>query len=203
MSPKLLLATRNPGKLREYSLLFQNAPFQLTTLDEEGIDLEVEEKGLTLQENAELKAAGYAIDSRFLVVADDSGPEVDALEGGPGPLSARYAGEGASDRERIMLLLSRLQGVPWEKRLAHFRCVIAIGSTSKIVGLCEGECPGVISFDSKGNQGFGYDPIFYLPELGRTMAELSLDEKNRVSHRGEAARKALQVLDRIWQETRR
>ena len=203
MSPKLLLATRNPGKLREYSLLFQNAPFQLTTLDEEGIDLEVEEKGLTLQENAELKAAGYAIDSRFLVVADDSGLEVDALEGGPGPLSARYAGEGASDRERIMLLLSRLQGVPWEKRLAHFRCVIAIGSTSKIVGLCEGECPGIISFELRGNQGFGYDPIFYLPELGMTMAELSLDEKNRLSHRGGAARKALQVLDRIWQETRR
>ena len=203
MIPKLLLATRNPGKLREYSLLFQNAPFQLTTLDEEGIDLEVEEKGRTLQENAELKAAGYAINSRLLVVADDSGLEVDALEGGPGPLSARYAGEGASDRERIMLLLSRLQGVPWEKRLARFRCVIAIGSTSKIVGLCEGECPGVIGFEPRGDQGFGYDPVFYLPELGKTMAELSLDEKNRVSHRGAAARKALQVLERIWQETRR
>ena len=203
MIPKLLLATRNPGKLREYSLLFQNAPFQLTTLDEEGIDLEVEEKGRTLQENAELKAAGYAINSRLLVVADDSGLEVDALEGGPGPLSARYAGEGASDRERIMLLLSRLQGVPWEKRLAHFRCVIAIGSASKVVGLCEGDCPGIIGFEPRGNQGFGYDPVFYLPELGKTMAELSLDEKNRVSHRGGAARKALQVLERIWQETRR
>ena len=203
MIPKLLLATRNPGKLREYSLLFQNAPFQLTTLDEEGIDLEVEEKGRTLQENAELKAAGYAINSRLLVVADDSGLEVDALEGGPGPLSARYAGEGASDRERIMLLLSRLQGVPWEKRLAHFRCVTAIGSASKVVGLCEGDCPGIIGFEPRGNQGFGYDPVFYLPELGKTMAELSLDEKNRVSHRGGAARKALQVLERIWQETRR
>jgi XTP/dITP diphosphohydrolase len=203
MIPKLLLATRNSGKLREYSLFFQNAPFRLTTLDEEGIDLEVEEKGRTLQENAELKAAGYAIDSRFLVVADDSGLEVDALGGAPGPLSARYAGEGASDRERIMLLLSRLQGVPWEKRLARFRCVIAIGSTSKIVGLCEGECPGVITFEPSGNQGFGYDPVFYLPELGKTMAELSLDEKNRVSHRGGAARKALQVLERLWQETGR
>jgi len=203
MIPKLLLATRNPGKLREYSLLFQNAPFQLTTLDEEGIDLEVEEKGRTLQENAELKAAGYAINGRLLVVADDSGLEVDALEGGPGPLSARYAGEGASDRERIMLLLSRLQGVPWEKRLAQFKCVIAIGSVSKVVGLCEGECPGIIGFEPRGNQGFGYDPVFYLPELGKTMAELSLDEKNRVSHRGGAARKALQVLERIWQETRR
>ncbi len=203
MIPKLLLATRNSGKLREYSLLFQNAPFRLTTLDEEGIDLEVEEKGRTLQENAELKAAGYAIDDRFLVVADDSGLEVDALGGAPGPLSARYAGEGASDRERIMLLLSRLQGVPWEKRLARFRCVIAIGFTSKIVGLCEGECPGVITFEPSGDRGFGYDPIFYLPELGRTMAELSLDKKNRVSHRGGAARKALQVLERIWQETGR
>jgi len=203
MIPKLLLATRNSGKLREYSLLLQNSPFQLTTLDEEGVDLEVEEKGRTLQENAELKAAGYAVDSRFLVVADDSGLEVDALGGGPGPLSARYAGEGASDRERIMLLLSRLQGVPWEKRSARFRCVIAIGSTSKIVGLCEGECPGVIGFEPRGNQGFGYDPVFYLPELGKTMAELSLDEKNRVSHRGGAARKALQVLERIWQETGR
>jgi len=198
--PKLLLATRNPAKVREYSFLFQDAPFQLTTLAEEGINMEVSEIGPTLEENARLKASAYAIDDRFIALADDSGLEVDALGGKPGSLSARYGGKDASDKEKITLLLSRLQGVPWERRSAHFRCVIAIASVSKIVGLCEGECHGVITFEPKGDQGFGYDPVFYLPELGKTMAELSIEEKNRVSHRGKTARKALQILEGMWRE---
>ena len=200
MIPKLLLATRNAGKAREYSLLLQRSPFELTTLDAEGIQEDVTESGKTLQENARLKAVGYAVDDRFLVMADDSGLEVDALGGAPGPLSARFGGKGASDRDKVDLLLSRLRGVPWEKRSARFRCVIAIASERKVIGLCEGVCEGIISFEAEGDQGFGYDPVFYLPELDRTMAELTLEEKNKVSHRAKAAEKAVRVLKRIRQE---
>jgi XTP/dITP diphosphohydrolase len=195
VSPKLLLATRNLGKVREYSSLFQGARFQLTTLAEEGINTEVGETGHTLEENARLKATAYTAGDRFLVIADDSGLEVDVLGGEPGLLSARYGGKDTSDREKIALLLSRLQGMPWEKRSARFRCVIAIALGSRPIRLCEGECSGIIAFEPKGDHGFGYDPVFYLPELGRTMAELSLEEKNRISHRGKAAQKALQFLE--------
>jgi len=201
VSPKFLLATRNPAKVREYSSLFQDAPFQLTTLAEEGINMEVSETGHTLEENARLKATAYATGEGSLVIADDSGLEVDALGGEPGSLSARYGGEDTSDKEKITLLLSRLQGVPWEKRSARFRCVIAIALSSSVVGLCEGECSGIIAFEPRGDHGFGYDPIFYLPELGKTMAELPLEEKNRVSHRGKAAQKALQFLEYLREET--
>ena len=200
MIPKLLLATRNAGKAREYSLLLQRSPFELTTLDAEGIQEDVTESGKTLQENARLKAVGYAVDDRFLVMADDSGLEVDALGGAPGPLSARFAGKGASDRDKVNLLLSKLRGVPWEERSARFRCVIAIASERKMIGLCEGVCEGIISFEAEGDHGFGYDPVFYLPELDRTMAELTLEEKNKVSHRAKAAEKAVRVLKRIRQE---
>ena len=203
MRPKLLLATANRAKLREYSVLFQASPFRLTGLTEEGITVEVGETGYTLEENARLKAIGYATDDRFLVLADDSGLEVEALGGEPGPLSARYAGEGASDAERIDFLLSRLKEVPWEKRSARFRCVIAIAAGPEILELCEGECRGVISFEPRGSQGFGYDPVFYLPELRKTMAELSMEEKNSISHRGIAARKALQFLEKHAAETNR
>jgi len=198
--PKLLLATRNAGKAREYSLLLQRSPFELTTLDAEGIQEDVTESGKTLLENARLKAVGYAVDDRFLVMADDSGLEVDALGGAPGPLSARFAGKGASDRDKVNLLLSKLRGVPWEERSARFRCVIAIASERKVIGLCEGVCEGIISFEAEGDQGFGYDPVFYLPELDKTMAELTLEEKNKVSHRAKAAEKAVPVLKRIRQE---
>jgi XTP/dITP diphosphohydrolase len=198
--PKLLLATRNAGKAREFSLLLKRAPFELTTLDAEGIQEEVSESGKTLQENAQLKAIGHAVSNRFLVIADDSGLEVDALGGAPGPLSARFGGKGASDKDKVNLLLSRLQGVPWEKRSARFRCVIAVASQRKVIGLCEGVCEGIISLEAKGDQGFGYDPVFYIPELDKTMAELTLEEKNQVSHRARAAEKAVQVLKRIRQE---
>jgi len=199
--PKLLIATGNPGKIREYYQLFQDSPYPLTTLVDQGVDIEVEETGETFEENARLKAVAYATQSQSLAVADDSGLEVDALGGEPGPLSARYAGEAASDQERIDFLLSRLQKVPWEKRSARFRCVIAIASPSGKTQLCEGECRGYITFEPKGTQGFGYDPIFYLPELDKTMAELSMEEKNQVSHRSRAARKAIEVLNNLKKET--
>lgn len=200
MIPKLLLATRNAGKAREYSLLLQRSPFVLTTLDAEGIREDVSESGKTLQENARLKAVGYAVDDRFLVMADDSGLEVDALGGAPGPLSARFGGEGASDRDKVNLLLSKLRRVPWEERSARFRCLIAIASARKVIGLCEGVCEGIISFEAEGEEGFGYDPVFYLPELDKTMAQLTLEEKNKVSHRARAAQKAVHVLERLRRE---
>ena len=120
--------------------------------------------------------------------------EVDALGGEPGRLSARYAGENATDIERIAYLLKRMNGVPWEKRSARFRCVIALAIPEGKVKLCSGECPGFITFEPRGEHGFGYDPIFYLPELGKTMAELPLEQKNKISHRGQAARKAAEAL---------
>ncbi len=195
MRHKLLLATNNQAKVHEYRSLLHNLPFELVTLAEEGINIVVDEVGKSLEENARLKATVLAARSQLPALADDSGLEVEALGGEPGPLSARYAGEGASDRARIDYLLARLKGVPWEKRLARFKCVIAIAIPDNKVVLCSGECPGFITFEPRGEEGFGYDPIFYLPELDKTMAELPLEMKNQVSHRGQAARKVYQLLE--------
>ncbi len=194
---KLLLATGNQGKLRELKSLLSGLPYELVTLSEAGIDIRVDESGSTLEDNARLKATIFADKSQLLTLADDSGLEVDALGGQPGVRSARYAGENASNSERIDYLLSRLEGVPWEKRQAHFRCVIAISTPDGQVELCSGTCRGIITLKPGGEQGFGYDPVFYLPELGKTMAELPLEVKNRVSHRGKAARKAHKLLERL------
>jgi len=197
MGDKLLLATNNQGKVREYKSLLQNIPYELITFAEQGITTEVSEVGGSLEENARLKATVIADKSQLLTLADDSGLEVDALGGEPGPLSARYAGEGASDRDRVNYLLSRLEGVPWEKRTARFRCVIAIATPNGKAEICSGECQGFITFEPRGEHGFGYDPIFYLPELDKTMAELPSSLKNQVSHRGQAARRAHQLLKRL------
>ena len=194
---KLLLATNNPGKVLEYKSLFQDLPYEVVTLAEQGITVEVEEVGDTLEENARLKAVTLATESKLPTLADDSGLEVDALGGEPGPLSHRYAGEGASDKDRVNYLLSRLDGIPWAERKARFRCVIAIGTPAGIIELCSGECYGLINFEPRGKYGFGYEPVFYFPELNKTMAELPLKIKNQVSHRGQAARKAYQVLKKL------
>ncbi len=189
---KLVLATHNPAKVKEYRSLLQGLPCQMVTLKEEGIEATVSEEGNTLEENARRKAIAYAQFSGLLTLADDSGLEVDALGGEPGPLSARYAGDSASDEERLDYLLKKLEGVPWEKRTARFRCVIATATPESEVELCQGECRGVIAMEPKGGGGFGYDPLFYLPELGKTVAELSMEAKNKISHRGRAARELLQ-----------
>ena len=197
MRRKLLLATNNQAKVREYRSLLQNLPFELVTLVEQGITTIVDEVGDSLEENARLKAIAGAVKSHLVTLADDSGLEVDALGGEPGRLSARYAGEGASDRDRVNYLLSRLEGVPWQERSARFRCVIAIARPDGEIGFCSGECYGSITFEPRGEHGFGYDPIFYLAELDKTMAELPLEIKNQVSHRGKAARKVYQVLEKF------
>lgn len=190
----MLLATNNKGKIREYRTLLEGLPYILVTPPEIGITGDVEEIGKSLEENARIKALSYAARSGLLTLADDSGLEVDALGGAPGPLSARYAGEAASDSDKVNYLLSRLKDIPWEKRTARFRCVIAIARPGGEVVFCQGERRGIINFEPRGQAGFGYDPIFYLPELGKTMAELPPEIKNQVSHRGEAARQARRVL---------
>ncbi len=197
MRYKLLLATNNQAKVREYRSLLRNLPYELVNLAEQGITTIVNEVGESLEENARLKATVLATQSQLPALADDSGLEVDALGGEPGRLSARYAGENASDKDRVNYLLSKLEGVPWEKRSARFRCVIAVATPDGQVEFCSGECQGFIISEPRGEQGFGYDPIFYLPELDKTMAELPLEIKNQVSHRGQAARKVYQVLKRL------
>jgi XTP/dITP diphosphohydrolase len=144
-----------------------------------------------------LKATALAAESGLLSLADDSGLEVDALGGEPGPRSHRFAGEGASDEDRINYLLAQLKDIPTGKRTARFRCVIAIAIPDGKVHTCSGECPGFITTEPKGSHGFGYDPVFYLPELGKTMAELTLEEKNKISHRARAAEKAREVLRKM------
>jgi XTP/dITP diphosphohydrolase len=169
----------------------------MVTLAEEGITKVVTEPGNSYEQNAQLKASTYAKLSRFTTIADDSGLEVDALNDEPGIHSARFAGRDATDADKVDSLLARLSGVPWEKRSAHFKCVIAIVTPSGQLELCYGECHGTIALETKGENGFGYDPVFYLPELAKTMAELPLEVKNRVSHRAQAAFRARQVLQRF------
>jgi XTP/dITP diphosphohydrolase len=192
--PKLLLATNNQGKLREYRSLLRGVPLEIITPAEFGITGGVDEGGSSFEENAALKAAAMAGRSGLLTLADDSGLEVDALRGEPGARSHRYAGEGASDTDRNRYLLAKLKSVPEEVRTARFRCVIAIAAPDGKAELFSGECPGLIIDKPRGENGFGYDPIFYLPELGKTMAELTLAEKNKISHRARAAEKAREYL---------
>jgi len=191
MPRQLLVATHNTGKVREYRELLVRLPLEVTYLDAQGIALEVEETGATLAENAVLKARTYADVSGLWAWADDSGLEVDALGGAPGVLSARFAGPGSSDAGRYRKLLDSLAGVPWSQRSARFRCVVAIATPAGDVRVAEGICEGIIAFGPVGQNGFGYDPVFYLPEHGATMAQLAPDLKNTISHRGRAARAAL------------
>lgn len=191
---KLLLATNNRGKVREYKSLFRGIPYEIVTPAKEGITTEVAETGNTFEANARLKANVLAKESGRLTLADDSGLEVDSLGGEPGVLSARYAGENATDSDRVKFLLDKLRGVPESERTARFCCVIAIASPGGRVEICSGECRGIITTSPRGYNGFGYDPVFYVPELGKTMAELPPEEKNKISHRARAAAKARDIL---------
>ena len=195
--PKLLLASTNPGKIKEYRFLLGNLGYQITTLAEQGISKIATESGNSYEQNAQLKAVASAKLNQLITLADDSGLEVDALSGEPGIHSARFAGKDASDTDKVKTLLARLDGVPWEKRTAHFKCVIVIATPKGQLWVMHGECHGMIAFEAKGKNGFGYDPIFYLPEMGKTMAELPLETKNQISHRGQASQKARQILMRL------
>jgi len=194
---KLLIATHNKGKLKEYEELFSDLGLTLTDPLSEGLTVEVRETGRTFTENAVLKARTYAAASGLLTLADDSGLEVEALGGGPGVLSARYGGPEADDQTRFELLLRRLDGMPTEDRRAQFRCVIALASPDGAVRTTEGICRGIIALEPRGQHGFGYDPVFYIPDYGCTMAELPPEIKNQISHRAQAAMKMKAILAQI------
>jgi XTP/dITP diphosphohydrolase len=190
---RLLVATNNPGKVREYDDLLDGLGLDLCGLADIGLS-KVEETGQTFAENALIKAQAFSQACHLLTLADDSGLEVEALSGAPGVYSARYAGKGASDADRYRKLLAALDGVPWEKRAARFQCVIALAWPDGRIETFEGQCDGVIAFEPRGTNGFGFDPVFYMPEFGCTMAELSTEVKNRVSHRARAAALARERL---------
>ena len=199
--PILLLATTNPGKIREYRFLFSALDYHITTLTEQRITKVIAETESSYEQNAKAKAIAYSKLSQLITIADDSGLEVDALGGEPGVHSARFAGENTTDEDKVKTLLAKLNGVPWEKRTACFKCVIAIATLGGQLELCHGECRGMISFECRGASGFGYDPIFYLPSMKITMAELLFKEKNKISHRAQASQRARQVLKQLHKQT--
>lgn len=195
---KLLIATNNPGKVREYEAILAGLPLCLTLPAHEGLELEVDESGSTFEENAALKALAFARASGLLTLADDSGLEVDALGGAPGVHSARYAGPDAGDVDRHQKLLAEMVGVPPGDRSARFRCVVAVALPDGSVHTVEGVCEGEIGHRPQGDHGFGYDPVFIVQgQGGRTMAELPPEVKNQISHRGLAVRAARPILMRI------
>lgn len=181
----ILVATKNKGKVREIKSILNE--FNVLCLDDVGIDVDVEENGTTFEENALIKAREISKLTGKTVIADDSGLEVDYLDGAPGIYSARYC-EG-SDDDRVNKLLSELKDVPQEKRGAHFTCAIAIVYADGREYTFRGECYGIIDTEKKGENGFGYDPVFYFPEFNMTLAEVDADVKNKVSHRSIALEK--------------
>lgn len=195
MSHELLIVTDNPGKKREYRALMAALPVLLRFPSDLGYRIEVQEDRTTYEENAARKARAGVQVSGLLSLADDSGLEVDALGGAPGVRSARYT--PGSDADRIAALLAHLDGIPWERRTARFRCVIAIATPEGDLYTAEGTCEGIIATAPAGTGGFGYDPVFYLPEFGCTMAQLPPEVKNRISHRARAVEAALPILQQL------
>jgi XTP/dITP diphosphohydrolase len=184
-SQTIVIATRNMGKLREFQTLLQPLGCEVRSLRDLAIDEEFEESGRTFSENARIKALGYSRLTYFPVLADDSGLEVDALGGRPGIHSARYAGPGASDEDRIHKLLGEMEfgSGGWN---ARFACALALAQEGSLIRESKGICSGMIIREPRGEHGFGYDPIFLFPKLGKTFAELSETEKNQYSHRARA-----------------
>ncbi len=191
----LLLATRNLHKLEEFRAIFSDLPLRLLSLRDLQLAIDVEETGTTYAENAELKARAYAQVSNMSTLADDSGLEIDALGGAPGVQSARYLGSETSYEERFRVILELLKGLSLDQRSARFRCVIALVEPLGNIRIVEGVVEGVIADGPRGTNGFGYDPIFSLPELGKTFAELEPEYKNRISHRARAAQSARKLLE--------
>jgi XTP/dITP diphosphohydrolase len=193
----LVIATRNPGKFNEIVALIKDPNVLLVPLDRVGPIVVPPEGGESFQENAQRKAQAVARASGRYALADDSGLEVDALGGRPGVLSARFGGPLLTDAERNALLLTRLRGTEPGKRTARFRCVIAIADPGGPVRHAEGTCEGRIALEPRGSSGFGYDPIFEIPSLGRTLAEVGPEVKNRLSHRAQALTRAREILREI------
>lgn len=197
--PRIVLASTNRHKIDEFRALFADTPYELMGPDDLGLAVEVEETGTTFHENAVLKAIAYAEAANLLALADDSGLEIDALGGEPGVYSARWAGVETSYEERFRILFERLASVSDERRTARYRCVIAVAQPAPhgLYTVVDGTLEGLIARQARGNGGFGYDPIFYVPEKGRTVGEMTPAEKHAISHRGRAAAAAREPLQRL------
>ena len=188
---KIIAATKNKNKLREFGEILNG--FEIISQEDAGIDIDVEETGTTFEENSMLKAKAIFDATGITAIADDSGLCVDALGGEPGVYSARYGGEGYGDSGRVQLLLKNMQNVPDDKRTARFVCAITLVGADGVI-TARGECEGKIDYEPKGENGFGYDPVFFVEKYGKTMAEVSPEEKNAISHRGKALKIFAQKL---------
>lgn len=200
MKRKIVFATGNAGKMREIKEILSDTGWEVVSMKEIGVDIEIEEDGSTFEENAAIKARAVAEACGEIVLADDSGLEVDALNKEPGIYSARYMGEDTSYSVKNANIISRLEGIPKEDRTARFVCAIAAVFPDGEEIITQGEIEGWIGYEEKGKNGFGYDPIFYVPEFDKSTAELSDLEKNSISHRGKALRKMKEELKRRLQE---
>lgn len=191
---KLIIASRNKGKLAEMRAILAPYGIQAVGQDEAGVHIDVVEDGTTFLENAQKKASAILAASGLATLADDSGLCVDALDGRPGIYSARYAGPGASDDDRICKLWRELDGVPDEQRTAQFVCAMVLAYPDGTFLRIQEQCDGLIISQKRGEDGFGYDPVFYVPALGKTFSELTGDEKNAISHRGKALRRLIESI---------
>ncbi len=200
MAQQLLIATHNKGKVAEYRSLLFELPLAVTWLDEVGITEDVEETEDSFHGNAILKARHYAGLTGLWTWADDSGLEIDALDGRPGVYSARYGGEGLTDADRYRIVLGEMADVSDDQRTARFRCVVAIAQPRGKVDTRDGTLEGTIAREPKGSNGFGYDPIFYIPSFDASLAELDRGVKNEISHRAEAAARAREMLAMMLSE---
>jgi len=196
----ILVATRNPGKFQEFKNFFKDLPVELLSLRDFPEVGEIDEPYSSFEENARHKAIICLKKTGLFSLADDSGLEVEALRGAPGVRSARFAGENATDQENNQKLLEVLKGLEPEKRKARFVCVLALAISEKQVEMVRAETEGIILETPRGKKGFGYDPLFYYPPLGKTFAELETEEKLKVSHRGKALEKMRKILEQILKE---
>ena len=193
---RVIFATKNKGKIKEIQAVLGDS-YNVITMEEAGITVDVEENGKTFEENAVIKAETIAKICGETVLADDSGLEIDYLNGEPGLYSARYMGRDTSYDIKNKSLIERLDGVPDEKRTARFVCAAAAAAPGKKTVVVRGTMEGIIGYEIKGENGFGYDPIFFLPQYGKTSAEISPEEKNKISHRGKALRMIAERLNNM------
>ena len=195
---QILIATRNKGKVKEFESLFAAYGLAVKSLLDLDESIDVVEDGKTFAENSIKKAEEISKLFNVMVVADDSGLIVDALDGRPGIYSARYAGEGKSDQKNLQKVLEEMEGIPAEKRTARFHCSLSLAIPNEVTITVSGECEGLITTEPIGKTGFGYDPIMYIPELNRTMAQMSKEEKNKISHRAVAMKKLKLELEKSF-----
>ncbi|TYQ16274.1 UNVERIFIED_CONTAM: XTP/dITP diphosphohydrolase [Acetivibrio alkalicellulosi] len=193
---KFVVASKNKGKLKEIQEILADLQFNVVSMEEEGITKDIEEYGTTFEENALIKAREVYKATGQMVMADDSGLEVDYLDGAPGIYSSRFAGEGANDQDRNNKLLELLKDVPHEGRKARFVCVIAVILSDGEEFTVKGTCEGYIGFKPEGTNGFGYDPLFYVPQYNMTAAQMEADKKHEISHRGKALRMMVEEIKR-------